>query len=201
MAPSTLAKPRYVIEPLRSWPDRTMRPPVGEQMSRQPRLPSLTNRGKLVRTCVQRERTTQSHHHHIEQATPARPHDANLSPTGVFQPLSHTASLDTSPLLHRCRYVPAHRGPRVILARRSVLGSRARSGSHVRVRSSGDAVDDVHASACCTFPDFSDLRVLPGSRDRFDTSPTPPAFDGNCRVRVRRLCGRRAGLGAEGCPE
>jgi hypothetical protein len=43
MAPSVLAKPRYVIEPLRSWPDRTMRPTVGEEMSRQPSLPSLTN--------------------------------------------------------------------------------------------------------------------------------------------------------------
>jgi hypothetical protein len=50
MAPSMLAQPRYVIEPLVVVAEPHHAPVVGEQMSRQPSLPSLTNRGNLVRT-------------------------------------------------------------------------------------------------------------------------------------------------------
>jgi hypothetical protein len=50
-----------------------MRPHVGEQMSRQPSLPSITNRANLVRTSRLTRANKQQHSSHLEPGTPCAP--------------------------------------------------------------------------------------------------------------------------------
>src|SRR6266536_642732 len=83
-----------------------MRPPVGEQMSRQPSLPSPT-RGKPGADLASDASEQPNNHHplNLERAS-SRPHlPRNLLPHQRLQHRFPARPLDTAPLLHRCRSV------------------------------------------------------------------------------------------------